>query len=77
MSDSFSARMIEAAKAFRGGLRRTPAGRIVRARLEFFFPKYGVGRGVDEFHAFGGGTAAGYKATHYCDRLNTWSAPSS
>jgi hypothetical protein len=66
MSDSFSARQIEAAKAYFAAV---DAGRLpdeLFARdFEFFFPKYGV----DEFHAYGGGTAAGYQAAHYCDRL--------
>jgi hypothetical protein len=71
VSDSFSARMIEAAKAY---FVAVDSGRLpdelFACDFEFFFPKYGVGRGVDEFHALAAGLGtAGYKATHYRDRL--------
>jgi len=71
VSDFFSKRMIEAAKAYFAAV---DSGRLpdelFTPDFEFFFPKYGVGRGVDEFHALAAGLgAAGYKATHYRDRL--------
>jgi hypothetical protein len=71
VSDSFSARMIEAAKAYFVAVDSgRPPDELFARDFEFFFPKYGVGSGVDEFHALAAGLgAAGYKATHYRDRL--------
>jgi hypothetical protein len=71
VSVSFSARMIEAAKAY---FVAVDSGRLpdelFSRDFEFFFPKYGVGRGVDEFHALAAGlVTAGYKAARYRDRL--------
>ncbi len=51
------------------------AGRIpdelFAADFEFFFPKFGVGRGLQELREFAVGlVAAGLKVTHHRDRLS-------
>src|ERR1700761_9123444 len=38
--------------------------------FQFYFPKYGIGRGAEEFREFGGGLwNAGYKAQHHKPQL--------
>ncbi len=71
MSASVSSRMIESTKTY---FREVDSGRLpdelFTADFEFFFPKFGVGRGLDEFHELAAGLrAARYKATHHRDRL--------
>lgn len=72
MSTSETSRQIAAAKAY---FEILDGGRLPDELFEpdfaFFFPKFGVGRGLDEFHSFAAGLgAAGLHATHYRDRLN-------
>jgi hypothetical protein len=43
---------------------------LFTADFEFFFPKYGVGRGAEEFREFAGGLwGAGLRAQHHRDEL--------
>jgi len=43
---------------------------LFAADFEFFFPKYGVGRGLEEFREFAGGLwGAGLKAQHHREEL--------
>ena len=43
---------------------------LFRSDFSFYFPKYGIGQGADEFREFGGGLwKAGYKAQHHREQL--------
>jgi hypothetical protein len=68
---SASALLIEFAKAY---FEQVDHGRLpdelFTPDFEFYFPKYGVGRGFEEFRELAAGLAsAGLKVTHHRDRL--------
>jgi hypothetical protein len=55
---------------FREGGQGRASFRTLHARFEFFFPKYGVGRGPEEFREFASGLwAAGFKSQHHRNEL--------
>src|SRR5471032_1844141 len=67
MNDPLSSRLIASAKAY---FEEVDSGQLplelFTADFEFYFPKFGIGRGPDEFREFAGGLwAAGYKAQHH------------
>jgi SnoaL-like domain len=71
ISTSASSLLIEFTKAY---FEQVDNGRLpdelFTPDFEFYFPKYGVGRGLEEFREFATGLAsAGHKATHHRDRL--------
>ncbi len=71
MDDADQERRITAAKAY---FERVDRGELpldlFTPDFEFFFPKFGVGRGPDEFHAFAAGLwGAGLKSQHHRDEL--------
>jgi hypothetical protein len=72
MNTSVSSLLIEFTKAY---FKEVDDGRhpdeLFALDFEFYYPKYGVGRGVEEFHEVAAGlAAAGYKVKHHLDRLN-------
>jgi len=71
MNDPRSLRLIASAKAY---FDEVDSGQLplelFTSDFEFYFPKFGVGRGPDEFREFAGGFwAAGYKARHHRSQL--------
>jgi hypothetical protein len=71
MNTSDASLLIEFTKAY---FEEVDKGRLpnelFKPDFEFYFPKYGVGRGLKEFHEFATGLAAtGYKAIHHRHRL--------
>ena len=71
MSTPASSRFVESAKRYfedlDGG--RFPV-ELFTPDFEFYFPKYGVGRGRDDLVEFASGLGAtGHKATHHRDQL--------
>jgi hypothetical protein len=63
--------MIETAKAY---FAKVDGGELplelFTPDFEFYFPKFGVGRGAEDFREFGSGLwAAGYKAQHHKPQL--------
>jgi hypothetical protein len=72
MDDTVQRRQIASAKAY---FAKVDKGELpldlFTADFEFFFPKYGVGRGPDEFREFAVGLwGAGLKSQHHRDELN-------
>ena len=71
MSSAQQSRLVEAAKAY---FEEADNGRLpfelFTSDFEFYFPKFGIGRGADEFREFAGGLwGAGYKAQHHRPQL--------
>jgi hypothetical protein len=69
--DSLQTRQVETAKAY---FEKVDSGELPLALFtpdfEFFFPKYGVGRGPGEFREFAAGLwGAGLKSQHHRDEL--------
>jgi hypothetical protein len=72
MNTSTEARQIEAAKIY---FEQVDKGRLpdelFAPGFTFFFPKFGVGRGLEEFKEFAAGLwGAGLKSQHHRDQLN-------
>jgi hypothetical protein len=71
MNASLQMRQIESAKAY---FEKVDKGEfpfeLFTPDFEFFFPKYGVGRGPEEFREFASGLwGAGFKSQHHRDEL--------
>jgi hypothetical protein len=71
MDDTVQTRRIASAKAY---FEKVDKGELplelFTPDFEFFFPKYGVGRGADEFREFAAGLwGAGLKSQHHRDEL--------
>jgi hypothetical protein len=72
MTDTPSATaMVDAVKAyFRSSDRGEFPAQLFTPDFEFYFPKFGVGRGLEEFYELAGGmAAAGARVTHQHDQF--------